>query len=128
MADIPGIIEGAHEGRGLGHRFLRHIERNALLLFMVPIDSDDIEKEYEVLLNELKLYNPELLDKERVLAITKSDMLDNELIEEVRKELPKDIESVFISSVSKKGITELKDILWMRLNPDFAIDKPNRFK
>jgi len=128
MADIPGIIEGAHEGKGLGHRFLRHIERNALLLFMVPIDSDNIQKEYEILLNELKLYNSELLDKERVLAITKSDMLDNELIEEVRKELPKDIESVFISSVSQKGITELKDILWMRLNPDFAIDKPNRFK
>ena len=128
MADIPGIIEGAHEGKGLGHRFLRHIERNALLLFMVPIDSTNIEKEYEILLNELKLYNPELLDKERVLAITKSDMLDDELIEEVRKELPKGIESVFISSVSQKGITELKDVLWMRLNPDFAIDKPNRFK
>jgi len=128
MADIPGIIEGAHEGKGLGHRFLRHIERNALLLFMVPIDADDIAKEYEILLNELKQYNPELLDKERVLAITKSDMLDDELIAEVKKELPSSITSVFISAVSNKGIQELKDLLWLRLNPDLSVDKPERYK
>ena len=128
MADIPGIIEGAHEGKGLGHRFLRHIERNALLLFMVPIDSDNIEKEYEILLNELKQYNPELLDKERLLAVTKSDMLDDELIEEVKKELPKGVNSVFISSATQKGITELKDILWAQLNPDLSVDKPTRFR
>lgn len=128
MADIPGIIEGAHEGKGLGHRFLRHIERNALLLFMVPIDTADIRKEYEILLNELKQYNPELLDKDRVLAITKSDMLDDELIEEVKKELPKGIDTVFISSVSGKGIQELKDVLWAKMNPEEHIDKPDRYK
>jgi GTP-binding protein len=116
MADIPGIIEGAHKGKGIGHRFLRHIERNALLLFMIPIDSDDICKEYEILLNELREFNSELLDKDRVLAITKSDMLDEELIEEVKADLPKDIETVFISSVAGLGITELKDILWKRIN------------
>lgn len=116
MADIPGIIEGAHKGKGIGHRFLRHIERNALLLFMVPIDSDDITKEYEILLNELREFNKELLDKDRVLAITKCDMLDDELIEEVKKDLPKGIETVFISSVAGKGITELKDVLWKHIN------------
>ena len=116
MADIPGIIEGAHKGKGLGHRFLRHIERNALLLFMIPIDSDDIKKEYKILLNELSEFNSELLDKGRVLAITKSDMLDDELIEEVKADLPKDIEIIFISSVAGMGITELKDILWKRIN------------
>jgi len=128
MADIPGIIEGAHEGKGLGHRFLRHIERNALLLFMIPIDSDDIAKEYDVLLNELKQYNPELLDKDRVLAITKSDMLDDEYIKEVKKELPKGVETVFISSVSGLGVPELKDKLWSKMNPELHIDKPQRFQ
>lgn len=118
MADIPGIIEGAHEGKGLGLRFLRHIERNSLLLFMVPIDSEDIQKEYNILLNELKQFNPELLHKERLLAITKSDMLDDELIEQVKKELPKGIPAVFISAVSGKGITELKDLIWKHLSND----------
>ncbi len=112
MADIPGIIEGANEGKGLGHRFLRHIERNALLLFMVPADSDDIKKEFDILMHEVGTYNPELLDKDRVLAITKSDMLDEELTEEIKAELPKGIETIFISSVAQQGITELKDLLW----------------
>lgn len=128
MADIPGIIEGAHEGKGLGHRFLRHIERNSLLLFMIPLDSDDIANEYEVLLNELKQYNPELLDKDRVLAITKSDMLDDELIEDVRKELPDSIEHIFISSVSGRGIQQLKDLLWQRLNFEEDQDVPERYR
>lgn len=117
MADIPGIIEGAHAGKGLGLRFLRHIERNSLLLFMVPADSDDIKKEYKILLNELKQYNPELLHKERLLAITKSDMLDEELIKEMKKELPK-IPYVFISSVAQQGLVELKDLIWKHLNAD----------
>lgn len=117
MADIPGIIEGAHAGKGLGLRFLRHIERNSLLLFMIPADSDDIKKEYDILLNELKQYNPELLHKERLLAITKSDMLDDELIADLKKELPK-IPFVFISSVAQKGLTELKDLIWRHLNND----------
>ena len=117
MADIPGIIEGASEGKGLGLRFLRHIERNALLLFMVPADSDDIRKEYDILLNEIATFNPELLDKQRVLAITKSDMLDDELIEEIKRDLP-DIPCVFISSVINMGLTELKDILWKELNSE----------
>ncbi|WP_196885251.1 GTPase ObgE [Aureivirga sp. CE67] len=116
MADIPGIIEGAAEGKGLGHRFLRHIERNSTLLFMIPADSDDVQKEYEILLNELKKHNPELLDKERLLAITKSDMLDEELKEELTAELPKDLEHIYISSVTNYGITELKDKLWAMLN------------
>ncbi len=115
MADIPGIIEGAAEGKGLGLRFLRHIERNSILLFMVPIDSDDIVKEYEILLRELQKYNPELLDKNRILAVTKSDMLDDELIEEVKKQIPSDVHSVFISSVTGKGIAQLKDIIWKAL-------------
>ncbi len=115
MADIPGIIEGAHEGRGLGLRFLRHIERNSVLLFMVAADSEDIHKEYKILLNELKQFNPELLDKQRLLAITKSDMLDEELIEEIKQDLP-DIPYVFISSVAQKGLTELKDMLWKAIN------------
>jgi GTP-binding protein len=118
MADIPGIIEGAHEGKGLGLRFLRHIERNATLLFMVPIDSDDIAKEYQILLNELKQYNPELLDKSRVLAITKSDIFDDEMIEDLKPELPENVETVFISSITGKGISELKDKLWQKLNED----------
>ncbi len=112
MADIPGIIEGAAEGRGLGHRFLRHIERNSILLFMVPADAKDICKEYEILLNELRKYNPEMLDKQRVLAITKCDLLDNELKDAISQELPEDIESMFISSVANIGIVELKDKLW----------------
>lgn len=116
MADIPGIIEGAAEGKGLGHRFLRHIERNSTLLFLIPADSDDINKEYEVLLNELKKHNPELLDKERLLVISKSDMLDDELQAEIETELPKTIPHLFISSVAQKGLTELKDKLWEMLN------------
>jgi GTP-binding protein len=116
MADIPGIIEGAHEGKGLGLRFLRHIERNSVLLFMVPADSGDIKHDYQVLLNELREYSPELLDKERVLAITKCDMLDEELIGQMRKELPKGIDHVFISSVSGLGLQELKDLLWRKLH------------
>ena len=116
MADIPGIIEGAAEGKGLGLRFLRHIERNSTLLFMVPADADDIAKEYEILLAELQKYNPELLDKDRILAISKSDMLDDELKEEIAKDLPKDIPSLFISSVAQQGLTELKDIIWKKLN------------
>lgn len=115
MADIPGIIEGANEGKGIGIRFLRHIERNASLLFLVPADSDDIAKEYDILINELKLYNPELLDKKRLLAISKSDMLDDELIAEIKKELPP-VPYIFISSIAMKGITELKDRLWEMLN------------
>ncbi len=118
MADIPGIIEGAHEGKGLGLRFLRHIERNSTLLFMVPIDTDDIKKEYEILLNELKLYNPELLNKSRVLAITKSDIFDDEMIEDLKPEIPTDIETVFISSIANKGISELKDKLWAKMIED----------
>ena len=116
MADIPGIIEGAHKGKGLGLRFLRHIERNSVLLFMVSCESADVNKEYKILLNELKLYNPELLDKRRVLAVTKSDLLDEELIKEMKKELPKKIKTVFISSVAEQGIDELKDLLWNELN------------
>lgn len=118
MADIPGIIEGASEGRGLGLRFLRHIERNAILLFMVPADSDDINKEYNVLLNELKKYNPELVDKQRILAVSKSDMLDEELIAEMEKELPQGVSVVFISSVTGMGIMALKDLIWEELNKD----------
>ena len=115
MADIPGIIEGAHEGRGLGTRFLRHIERNSVLLFMVPADSDDIAADYEVLLGELTQYNPELLDKRRLLAITKCDMLDDELMEQMKQHLPKGIESIFISSVANMNIAKLKDMLWAAL-------------
>lgn len=111
MADIPGIIEGAHEGKGLGLRFLRHIERNAVLLFLVPASSDDVRKEYEILLNELRQFNPELLDKERLLAVSKSDMLDDELEEMIGAEL-EGIPHVFISSVAQKGLEELKDRLW----------------
>ena len=118
MADIPGIIEGASEGKGLGLRFLRHIERNSLLLFMVPGDTDDIKKEYEVLLNELNNFNPELNDKHRVLAITKCDLLDDELIEMLRETLPTDLPAVFISAVTGQGLPELKDILWRELNSE----------
>ena len=118
MADIPGIIEGASEGKGLGLRFLRHIERNSLLLFMVPGESDNIKHDYEVLLGELSKFNPDMLDKHRVLAITKSDLLDDELIEMLKEELPDDLPTVFISSVTGQGIDELKDTLWKELNSE----------
>ena len=118
MADIPGIIEGASEGKGLGLRFLRHIERNSLLLFMVPGDTDDIKKEYEVLLNELRNFNPDMLDKHRVLAVTKSDLLDEELISMLKETLPDDLPCVFISAVTGQGLNELKDILWKELNSE----------
>jgi GTP-binding protein len=118
MADIPGIIEGASEGKGLGLRFLRHIERNSLLLFMVPGDTDNIRREYEILLNELRQFNPELLDKHRVLAITKCDLLDEELIEMLRAELPDDLPVVFISAVTGYGLDELKDVLWDEMNAE----------
>lgn len=122
MADIPGIIEGASEGKGLGHRFLRHIERNSILLFMVPADTDDIAGQYQILVNELEKYNPELLDKERLLAISKSDMLDDELREEMgellTQELPENVDWMFISSVSGLGLDQLKDKIWKSLNND----------
>lgn len=116
MADIPGIIEGAHEGKGLGLRFLRHIERNSVLLFLVPADSKDILAEYRILLKELKLYNPELADKRRVLAVSKSDMLDDELKSEIKRHLPRKIDTLFFSSYTNEGIKELKDLLWKLLN------------
>ena len=116
VADIPGIIEGASEGKGLGLRFLRHIERNSLLLFMIPADAQDLKKQYDILLGELKKYNPELLDKKRVLAISKSDMLDEELKSELKEELPSGLPAVFISAVSGEGIDQLKDTLWKLLN------------
>ena len=116
MADIPGIIEGASEGKGIGLRFLRHIERNSILLFMIPADSDNIKEEFKVLINELKQYNPELLLKERLLAITKSDMLDEVMKEQMKAEIPEDIEYVFISSLAQQGLVELKDMIWKKLN------------
>ena len=118
MADIPGIIEGAHEGKGLGTRFLRHIERNSVLLFMIPADSDDIRRDYEILLGELTQYNPELLDKQRLLAVTKCDMLDDELMQEMRAHVPDGLPTLFISSVSGLHIAELKDRLWEVLNSE----------
>lgn len=118
MADIPGIIEGASEGRGLGLRFLRHIERNAVLLFMVPADADDINEQYQVLVRELEQFNPQLADKPRVLAVSKSDMLDDELIAEMRPSLPEGIPAVFISAVTGMGITELKDLLWAQITDE----------
>ncbi len=118
MADIPGIIEGASEGKGIGLRFLRHIERNAILLFLVPADSDDIVKEYNILLNELEQYNEELLKKQRILAISKSDMLDEELIQEIKQTLPTDVPTTFFSSVTGDGIMELKDLIWAELSKD----------
>jgi GTP-binding protein len=121
MADIPGIIEGAAEGKGLGLRFLRHIERNSLLLFLVPADSNDISAEYEILLNELRKYNPELLEKQRILAISKCDMLDETMIKQMHKTLQKDIPTLFISSVTGWGIPELKDLLWTELNKETSI-------
>ena len=115
MADIPGIIEGAHEGRGLGTRFLRHIERNSVLLFMIPADTEDVRRDYEVLLGELTQYNPELLDKQRLLAVTKCDLLDEGLMEELQRQLPEGIPSVLISSVAGLNIARLKDMLWEAL-------------
>lgn len=115
MADIPGIIEGAHEGKGLGLRFLRHIERNAALLFLIPADSDDIYKEYTILLNELKQYNPELLDKKRLVAVSKSDMLDKELKEGIQSEFPSDFKPLFISAVAQKNLSELRDKIWKNI-------------
>lgn len=115
MADVPGIIEGAAEGKGLGNRFLRHIERNSILLFLIPADSNDIQKEFLILIKELEKHNPELMDKDRLLAISKSDLLDQELMDEMKQELP-DIETVFISSVTNTGIQELKDRIWKKLN------------
>lgn len=116
MADIPGIIEGAAEGKGLGIRFLRHIERNSILLFLIPADVDNIQQEYEILLGELTKYNPELLDKDRLLAISKADLLDEELMEEMKQELPKDIPHIFISSITRQGLDTLKDKLWQTIN------------
>jgi GTP-binding protein len=116
IADLPGIIEGAAEGKGLGHRFLRHIERNSVLLFLIPADSNDHKKEFEILQNELKEYNPELLDKKFIIAISKSDMLDDELKEGIKKDLPKDIPHIFISSLASQGLVELKDLLWKAMN------------
>jgi GTP-binding protein len=116
MADIPGIIEGAHLGKGLGHRFLRHIERNAVLLFMIPCDAESIKEQYKILVNELEMYNPELLDKPRLLAITKADLIDAELEGMLKKELPDGIQTYFISSVSGTGISELKDGIWKVVN------------
>ena len=118
MADIPGIIEGAGEGRGLGLRFLRHIERNSLLLFMIPGDTDNIAKEYDILVGELRKFNPAILDKHRILAITKADLLDEELMDMLCEELPKDLPTCFISSVTGYGLTELKDLLWTELNSE----------
>lgn len=120
IADLPGIIEGAADGKGLGHRFLRHIERNAVLLFLIPADSADHKKEYEILRSELEAYNPEMLQKDFIIAVSKSDMLDDELKEAISKELPKNIPHVFISSVAQKGLTELKDLLWQALNKPVA--------
>lgn len=120
MADLPGIIEGAHEGKGLGHRFLRHIERNAVLLFVIPADSADHRKEYDILVNELKQYNPEMLDKQFLIAISKSDMLDDELKAAIAAELPANVPYVFISAVTQTGLQELKDVLWDALNAEVS--------
>ncbi len=116
VADLPGIIEGAAEGKGLGHRFLRHIERNSVLLFLIPADSDDHKKEFEILRNELREYNPDMLQKDFIIVISKADMLDDELKEDIIKELPSNIPNLFISSLTNKGLTELKDLLWQMLN------------
>ncbi len=118
IADLPGIIEGAAEGKGLGHRFLRHIERNSILLFLIPADSKDHQKEYEILLSELEQYNPELLHKQFIIAISKSDMLDDELKKAIANELPQKIPHIFISSVAQQGLKELKDLLWKSLNQE----------
>ena len=120
MADLPGIIEGAAEGKGLGHRFLRHIERNSVLLFLIPADSADHAREFEVLVNELEEYNPELLDKEIILAISKSEMLDDELKQAIAETLPQQVPHIFISSLTNQGINELKDMLWQALNAEVS--------
>lgn len=122
MADLPGIIEGAAEGKGLGHRFLRHIERNSVLLFLIPADSENHKKEFDILYHELEKYNPELLHKKMIVAVSKSDMLDDELKEEISKELPEDVPHLFISSVTNMGIIELKDALWEALNSKVAME------
>jgi GTP-binding protein len=116
IADLPGIIEGAAEGKGLGHRFLRHIERNSILLFLIPADANDHRKEFDILLNELEQYNPDLLHKQFIIAISKSDMLDDELKTAISKELPQNVQHIFISSITNQGLTELKDLLWKVLN------------
>ena len=121
IADLPGIIEGAAEGKGLGHRFLRHIERNAVLLFLIPADSNDHKKEFEILKNELAEFNPELLQKEFIIAISKSDLLDDELTEAIKKELPSNIPHIFISSATQKNLVELKDLLWTALNKPITV-------
>ena len=118
VADLPGIIEGAAEGKGLGHRFLRHIERNPALLILIPADSKNHKEEYEILMSELEQYNPDLLDKQMLIAISKSDMLDDELMAEIRNELPKELDVVFFSSVNQKGINIMKDKLWTMLNSE----------
>lgn len=118
MADIPGIIEGAHEGKGLGIRFLKHIERNSILLFMIPADCENVSEQYKILLNELQMYNPDLLEKERILAISKIDLLDEEGLKKLKRRMPKGIKSIFISAVSQKGITELKDLIWSTLHSE----------
>jgi GTP-binding protein len=123
VADLPGIIEGAAEGKGLGFRFLRHIERNPVLLFLIPADSKDHREEFEILKNELREYNPELLDKKFIIAISKSDMLDDELKEAIAKELPADVPHIFISSIANQGLVKLKDLLWAALNENELIDK-----
>ncbi|MFY7652179.1 MAG: GTPase, partial [Chitinophagaceae bacterium] len=120
MADLPGIIEGAAEGKGLGHRFLRHIERNSCLLFLIPADSDNHAKEFDILLQELEAYNPEMLQKDCVIAISKADLLDDELKEEISRELPHNIPHLFISSVTNQGLMPLKDLLWKLLNKPVA--------
>ncbi len=125
VADLPGIIEGAHEGKGLGHRFLRHIERNAVLLFVIPADSEDHRKEFNILVNELEQYNPEMLDKQFLIAISKSDMLDDELKAAIAEELPGDVPHVFISSITQTGLQELKDMLWETLNSEVNSTEEN---
>ena len=126
VADIPGIIEGAHEGKGIGHRFLRHIERNATLLFLIPADSDDIEAEYRILLNELAQYNPELLDKPRILALSKSDLIDDELEEAIRETVPTDLPHIFISAVTHKGLDQLKDMLYTTVSKTQTLGEVSR--
>ena len=123
IADLPGIIEGAAEGKGLGHRFLRHIERNSILLFVIPADSEDHKKEFEILKNELEEFNPELMQKKFIIAISKSDMLDEELKKAVETELPKDYQHIFISSITNSNITELKDLMWKTLNAENTLDE-----
>jgi GTP-binding protein len=122
IADLPGIIEGAAEGKGLGHRFLRHIERNAVLLFLIPADSENHKQEFEILVNELKKYNPEMLQKEFIIAISKADMLDDELKNSIKKELPENVPNIFISSITHTGLTELKDLLWNLINAKPIVD------